>query len=79
MTIPAEVLERLRDGCDNEGELVGYIKAYLQTEAQREELHRLRLSIEDCLNGRYGGEEEAAVSAIYAAWNAQLGYRGFGS
>ena len=39
------------------------------------------LSIEDTLNGRYGGKkgEEAAVEKMYKVWNKKLGFTHFGS
>ena len=55
------------------------IKKHLLTEEQRKKLFDLNLSIEECLNGRYTGEQEASVHAIYKEWNEKLGFHSFGS
>jgi hypothetical protein len=63
---------------DSETEILTFIRKYLITDEQWKRLYELRLSIEDCLNGRYGHAEEAGVHEIYKAWNAKLGYNSFG-
>lgn len=62
----------------DEGYLVSAIRKYLLTEEQKNSLNRINLSIEDCLNGRFGENEEKVVLDIFAAWNAKLGFRQFG-
>jgi len=64
---------------DEENYLVAAIKKHLRTPEQKKILEDLDLSIEDCLNGRYGGDKEPAVDAIYTAWNEKLGFQSFGS
>lgn len=66
-----------RDFCE-EAYLVQAIEKWLQTEEQRKRLFDARLSIEKMLNGRYMGAVEPIVQAIYAEWNAKLGFKAFG-
>lgn len=60
--------------------LVQAIKIHLITPAQKKILFKYDLSIEDTLNGRYGGKkgEEAAVEKMYKQWNEKLGFNNFG-
>lgn len=59
--------------------VVPLIKKYLRTGEQREMLADIDCSIEDCLNGRVEGEvQQAFVAAMFADWNAKLGYKHFG-
>jgi hypothetical protein len=72
----ADVVEFFRDGefCD-EPYLVQAIEKYLLTEEQRKLMFDHKLSIEKMLNGRVEGEEaQKAEEAIYAEWNAKLGF-----
>jgi len=58
--------------------VVPLIKKYLRTGEQREMLSDVDYSIEDCLNGRVEGEaQQAFVNAMFAEWNAKLGYKHF--
>lgn len=62
---PEEVQDFFRRGeFYREGYLVAAIKRHLHSEADMNALARLGLSIEDCLNGRYGGDAETAVGEI---------------
>ena len=73
----ARIKEWFKDGeYDDEKYLVQAIKMHLLTEQQKTMLFRVDLSIEDCLNGRYG--EQPEVEAMYEEWNAKLGFRCFG-
>lgn len=58
--------------------VVAVIKRYLRTSEQKAWLDGQDLSIEDLMNGRYGGEQEPIVLSIYNDWNAKLGVRYFG-
>ena len=66
---------------DDEKYLVQAIKSHLITPEQKKLLFKFDLSIQDILNGRYGGKrgEETAVSEIYSSWNEKLGFHNFGS
>ena len=57
---------------------VAAIKKHLLTEEQRKKLFDLNLSIEECLNGRYTGDQEEAVYSLYKEWNEKLGFKYFG-
>ena len=76
--IPEEAARRLRNGCDDERELVQMIRAHLLTREQRLALAEANLDVADCLNGAYGEAEETTVLGIYAEWNRRLGFRAFG-
>jgi hypothetical protein len=68
-----------RDGeFHDEHYLVTAIRRHLLTEAQRQEMHDRRVSIEDLLNGRCTDEHEPFASAVFAAWNQKLGFSSFG-
>jgi hypothetical protein len=54
------------------------IEKHLQTEDQRKWMFDSRLTIEQMLNGRYPGDVEEDVYAIFAEWNAKLGFKAFG-
>jgi hypothetical protein len=68
-----------RDGefCGEEY-LVQAIEKWLQTEEQRKRMFDARLSIEKMLNGRFTADVEKDVDAIFAEWNAKLGFKAFG-
>lgn len=57
--------------------LVSAIKKHLQTDAHRQQLNARDLSIEDCMNGRFGGDEELTVLNIFHDWNEWLGFKHF--
>ncbi len=76
--LPEEVCNTLLHP-DREEHIVGVIKQYLRTSEQKAWLDAHDLSIEDLLNGRYGGQDESEVAAIYGAWNAKLGKKMFGA
>jgi hypothetical protein len=63
---------------DSEADLVDAIRRHLLTNDQNEWLFHEGLSIEDCLNGRYGGDHEENVAKLYDEWNAVIGKRVFG-
>lgn len=63
---------------DSEHYVVAVIKRCLRTPEQKTMLDHQDLSIEDLLNGRYGGEQEPFVYSLYEDWNKKLGYRYFG-
>lgn len=76
----AEVLDFFKNGefCQ-EHYLVAAIKKHLRTQEQKQILFDLDFSIEDMLNGRVPGEANGnSVQAIYAEWNAKLGFHHFG-
>lgn len=75
-----EVREFFQSGefCE-ESYLVQAIEKHLVTEEQRKQIYDQRLSIEKMLNGRYGAVEENAVQEICGQWNANLGFKFFGS
>ena len=75
-----QVVEFWKDDGDFCGEeyLVQAIEKHLQTEDQRKRLFDARLSVEKILNGRYYGEQEPLVQAIYNEWNQKLGFKEFG-
>ena len=75
--IPKEIIEYL-ESPDNESQVIQIIKRYLLTEKQRYDLYKLNLSIEDCLNGRYGEKEECHIEKIYDEWNKKSGKKLFG-
>ena len=59
--------------------LVQGIRKHLLTQEQRLMLYEADLTVEDLLNGRYGGDEQdAIVDRIYSDWNARLGHKHFG-
>ena len=64
---------------DREEHTVDIVKQYLRTSEQKAWLDAHDLSVEDLLNGRYGGDDESGVEAIYGAWNAKLGRKMFGT
>lgn len=70
--------EEAAGGYQDECYLVAAIRKHLLTEAQREALFVLDLSIEDCLNGRYTPEKALVVDTIYIQWNNRLGWNEFG-
>lgn len=73
-----QVQEFFREGefCE-EHYLVSAIKKYLRTPAQKVMLDSLDLSIEECLNGRYGETQETLILKMYADWNSRLGHKHF--
>lgn len=81
-----QVQEFFREGefCQ-EHYLVAAIKKHLRTPAQKVILDRLDLSIEECLNGRYGDRPDAVsgktqeilIAEMYADWNRRLGHKHF--
>jgi hypothetical protein len=73
-----EVIEQLVNGFDSEEYLVAAIKRYLRDDADKAELYRLDLSIEDVLNGRYGAEDEPHIITMFEKWNAKIGQKVFG-
>ena len=75
--LPEEIMYNLENP-DSEDVLVRIIRKYLLTEKQRQILFNINLSIEDCLNGRYGINEETAINEIYADWNKMCGKKLFG-
>src|SRR5260370_21868357 len=58
---------------DREEHTVDIVKQYLRTSEQKAWLDAHDLSIEDLLNGRYGGDDEPGVEAIYGSFNTKLG------
>lgn len=74
-----QVAEFWRDGefCGEEY-LVEAIEKHLQTEDQRKRMFNSKLTIEKMLNGRYTADVEEDVCAIFAEWNAKLGFKSFG-
>ena len=62
-----------------EGYLTSAIKKHLLTEEQRQKLFDCGLSIEDCLNGRYTGENYTSIMSVYDEWNEKLGFQNFKS
>jgi len=76
--ISKEILNCLENP-QTENEIVNIIRAYLLTEKQRTVLFNLNLSIEDCLNGRYGEKEEVEIYKIYQDWNKKCGQAQFGA
>lgn len=60
---------------DREEHTVDIVKQYLRTSEQKAWLDAHDLSIEDLLNGRYGGDDEPGVEATYGAWNADKRFR----
>ena len=58
--------------------LVQAIEKWLLTEDQRKAMFDARLTIEKMLNGEYDDKGEKVDSAIYAEWNAKLGFKAFG-
>jgi hypothetical protein len=77
-----QIVEFWKDDGDfcEEAYLVQAIEKWLQTEEQRKRMFDARLSIEKMLNGRYvpDGKTDLIVEAIYAEWNAKLGFKAFG-
>jgi len=67
------------DFCD-ESYLIEAIKKHLQTEDQRNELFKRRLTIEKMLNGSYVpvGDDSAFVQSVFDEWNGKLGFKAFG-
>lgn len=65
-------------GYQDECYIVAAIRKHLLTEAQREAMFVLDVSIEDCLNGRYTMEKSMVIDTIYKQWNERLGWREFG-
>lgn len=65
------------EGFDDEAQSVEAIKAQLLTDEQRLWLYQNNLDVADLLNGRWGGELESEVAAIFAAWNEKLGREEF--
>jgi len=63
---------------DDEHWIVDAIKAHLLTPQQRQWLFEHDLSVEDLLNGRYGGDLEEEIYKIYDDWNKKLGFKEFG-
>lgn len=59
--------------------LVEAIKTHLRTKEHRQMMADMDVSIEEMLNGRYGGDLEPKVFQIYDEWNAKLGFKSFGS
>ncbi len=60
-------------------EEVCYTLLYPDREEHTVDIVKQYLRIEDLLNGRYGGDDEPGVEAIYGAWNAKLGRKMFGT
>ena len=74
----AEVVEYFKDGeFYEESYLVEAIKQHLRTPDDKKQLYDADLSIEDCLNGRYGGGQEGVVNGILKGWNEKLGFKQF--
>ena len=63
----------LNSGMMEEATLIQVIHHFLRTEEQRHLLFDLDMSLEALLNGRYTGEQEAQVYAIFDEWNKKLG------
>jgi hypothetical protein len=57
----------------DEEHFVELIKKFLRTEDQRAQLAAMDLTIADLLNGRFTGEQDESVLAIFADWNSKLG------
>lgn len=71
--------EMEEQGWDKEEYLVEAIKKYLRDDEDKKLLFDLDLSIEDCLNGRYGAKEEKQVHSLFVKWNKKLGFQAFGN
>jgi hypothetical protein len=75
-----QITEYFRNGdFDQECYLIEAIKKHLVTKIDIMILNNLNLTIGDCLNGRYNGEQKIQVYAIYQKWNNKLGFKHFGS
>lgn len=74
----ADVVDFFQNGefCEDQY-LVEAIKKFLRTEEDRQLLFKLDLSLEDCMNGRYGADKEQEVKKMYAGWNKKLGFKAF--
>lgn len=60
--------------------LIEAITKHLLTDDQRGRMHSLRYSIADMLNGRIeGAVAQNDAEAIFAEWNAKLGFHHFGA
>ena len=78
MTIDDDTLYQFQNGFDNEGRFVQAIRKHLLTDDQKRFLHQADLSIEDCLNGRYGEKHEQAIARkLYKPWNTKIGSKCF--
>ena len=75
--ITSEALDYLKNP-DSESEVVKIIRKYLLSMDEKTKLFRMDLSIEDCLNGRYGEKEEKDVYEMYDNWNKLCGKKMFG-
>lgn len=68
-----------KDDFYGEEYLIPAIKRWLRTDEQRKMMADMDISIEEMLNGRYGGHLEPKVFQIYDEWNAKLGFKSFGN
>ena len=73
--------EQWKEECgfyDSEEYLVSAIRRILLTDEQRDRLHRLNVSIEDLLNGRYPFDQSENIQRwFFDPWNAKLGWEEF--
>lgn len=68
---------RVRAGEYEEYELVMFIMEILIAPAQTQWLNTQNLTIADLLNGRFNGDQEPTVQALFRDWNLKLGTRLF--
>lgn len=75
-----QIVEFLRDDGDfyEEKYLVQFIKKYCRDAEDRKAMERMDISIEEMLNGRFGGRFSSEVERIFAKWNKKIGYKYFG-
>lgn len=66
-------IQRVKQGLYEEHELVIVIMEYLIHPSQSLWLKEQGLEIADLLNGRFNGEQEPTVQAIFADWNLKCG------
>lgn len=73
-----QVKETFLDEFPDEASLVKAIRNLLLTESQGQALREAGLTIEDCLNGRFGDSTEGLVLSTFLEWNGRLGFKCFG-
>lgn len=68
-----EFTQRVKQGFYEEYELVMFIMEYLVNAEQNVWMFEQHLQIADLLNGRFNGEQEPTIEAIFNDWNLKLG------
>ena len=63
---------------DSEEYIVAAIKKHLRTPAQKAQMDKADVTIEDVLNGRIEGGSPDWVQVMYDDWNIKLGWKEFG-